>query len=492
MLTGWRLTLSKCFVIPQRYVLGLMGFLAVVNAYNMRVCLSVAITAMTTPIVKNATENMDSCPAPEGSHNSSSSGTMGTYNWDSGTQGIILSAFFWGYVVTHMPGGILAEKFGGKHSLGLGIFGTAVFTLLTPIVVKYWDWQGLIVIRVLEGLGEGTTYPALNAMLAQWVPSNERAKIGTLVYAGGQIGTVVGNAVSGALIDYTQSWESVFYLFGALGLLWYIIWSLICYSTPAEHPFISDNERTFLEKEIGANTGNKDNMNIPWKAILMSVPLWALVFAQIGHDWGFFIMVTDLPIYMSEVLKFNIKDNGILSSLPYIVMWIMSMLSAWLCDWLIDRNTVTVSFARKLFTTIASIGPAVFIIAASYAGCDKITVVALFCIGMGLMGTFYPGMKVNALDLSSNYAGTIMAIVNGIGAIAGIVTPILVGNITQNHTVAEWQIVFWISFAVLVVTNIIFVIFASADEQWWNKPQEERYMSENNKNKLNEITITKS
>lgn len=88
-------------------------------------------------------------------------------------------------------------------------------------------------------------------MLAQWVPTNERAKIGTLVYAGGQIGTVVGNAVSGTLIDYTQSWESVFYLFGGVGLLWYIIWSLICYSSPAEHPFISDKERTFLEKEIG-------------------------------------------------------------------------------------------------------------------------------------------------------------------------------------------------------------------------------------------------
>lgn len=51
---------------------------------------------------------------------------------------------------------------------------------------------------------------------------------------------------------------------------------------------------------------------------------------------------------------------------------------------------------------------------------------------MGLMGTFYPGMKVNALDLASNYAGTLMAIVNGIGAITGILTPILVGYITVN------------------------------------------------------------
>lgn len=53
-----------------------------------------------------------------------------------------------------MPGGILAEKFGGKHSLGLGILGTAVFTLLTPVVVKQWNAEGLIAIRVIEGLGE--------------------------------------------------------------------------------------------------------------------------------------------------------------------------------------------------------------------------------------------------------------------------------------------------------------------------------------------------
>lgn len=53
-----------------------------------------------------------------------------------------------------MPGGILAEKFGGKHSLGIGILGTTIFTLLTPIIVRTWDWQGLLAIRIIEGLGE--------------------------------------------------------------------------------------------------------------------------------------------------------------------------------------------------------------------------------------------------------------------------------------------------------------------------------------------------
>jgi ACS family sodium-dependent inorganic phosphate cotransporter len=84
---------------------------------------------------------------------------------------------------------------------------------------------------------------------------------------------------------------------------------------------------------------------------------------------------------------------------------------------------------------IASVGPGIGIIAASYAGCDRTSVVALLTMGTGLMGTFYPGMKVNALDLSPNYAGTLMAIVNGIGALTGIVTPYLVGVLTPDVSV---------------------------------------------------------
>lgn len=76
--------------------------------------------------------------------------------------------------------------------------------------------------------------------------------------------------------------------------------------------------------------------------------------AQIGHDWGFFTMVTDLPKYMKDVLKFNVKENGVWSSLPYIIMWGVSMGSGWLCDWLIVKGYMSVSFARKFFTTIGN------------------------------------------------------------------------------------------------------------------------------------------
>lgn len=54
---------------------------------------------------------------------------------------------------------------------------------------------------------------------------------------------------------------------------------------------------------------------------------------------------------------------------------------------------------------------------------------------MGLMGAYYPGVKVNALDLSSNYAGLLMAITNGLGAITGIITPYLIGEIATHVSI---------------------------------------------------------
>lgn len=76
------------------------------------------------------------------------------FDWDEETQGFILSAFYYGYIVTHLPGGMLAERFGGKYTLGFGVLSTAVFTLLTPWAVDFGGATGLIILRVLEGLGE--------------------------------------------------------------------------------------------------------------------------------------------------------------------------------------------------------------------------------------------------------------------------------------------------------------------------------------------------
>lgn len=78
---------------------------------------------------------------------------VGEFNWDEEEQGIILGCFFFGYLVTQMPGGILGQRFGGKWPLGIGLLVTAIFTLLTP-AAAYLGKEALIAVRVLQGVGE--------------------------------------------------------------------------------------------------------------------------------------------------------------------------------------------------------------------------------------------------------------------------------------------------------------------------------------------------
>ena len=67
--------------------------------------------------------------------------------------GWILSAFFYGYILTQIPGGWLAERVGGKWVFGVGVVMTSLLTLLTPLAAFTNIWL-LVTVRVLEGFFE--------------------------------------------------------------------------------------------------------------------------------------------------------------------------------------------------------------------------------------------------------------------------------------------------------------------------------------------------
>jgi ACS family sodium-dependent inorganic phosphate cotransporter len=75
------------------------------------------------------------------------------FDWDSKTQGLVLSSFFYGYIVTQILGGWLAGRLGGNRVYGIGVAATAVFTLLTPPLANSSVYL-LVAVRVIEGLFE--------------------------------------------------------------------------------------------------------------------------------------------------------------------------------------------------------------------------------------------------------------------------------------------------------------------------------------------------
>ncbi|KAE8736957.1 hypothetical protein FOCC_FOCC017587, partial [Frankliniella occidentalis] len=327
-----------------------MGMLGMINCFTMRACLNVAITRMTPPPNTSTASLEDSCPFEAVSGPASNISTVHQeyrFNWDSEAIGLVLGSFYIGYILTHIPGGVIADRFGGKHTLGFGVLITAICTFLTPWACEVGDVAGAVVVRIIMGLGEGVTFPAIFVLLAKWAPKQERNLIGTIVLAGPQVGTLVGNALSGHLLQL-YDWITVFYVYGALGLAWYFFWLILCYSEPSDHPFISDKELIYLNENVtGAQEDKeKQHASTPWVPMLSSLPVLALILTEVGHDWGFYTMITDLPKYMSDVQHFNIASNGMLSALPFLCMWISSMLLSALGDFITKQQVMSNTLLR--------------------------------------------------------------------------------------------------------------------------------------------------
>jgi MFS family permease len=137
--------------------------------------------------------------------------------WDETAQGVVLSAFYWGYICTQLPGGWLAPRYGSKLVFGWGLTWAAIFTLIWPFTAD--NFYLTVFIRVLTGFGEGVTYPAVYNQLAKWFPKTEKTSWASALGVAPSIGTVLANGVSPLIIDYLR-WESVFYIAGGFGIVW--------------------------------------------------------------------------------------------------------------------------------------------------------------------------------------------------------------------------------------------------------------------------------
>ena len=79
--------------------------------------------------------------------------TTGEFDWNPQVQSYIVGSFFMGYVVTQIPAGRMAERFGSKRLLSASILLASIFTLLCPIAARF-HYLAFIGCRILIGLSE--------------------------------------------------------------------------------------------------------------------------------------------------------------------------------------------------------------------------------------------------------------------------------------------------------------------------------------------------
>lgn len=463
--------------IPVRYQFTFLAFVGIVFNYALRVNINLVITNMVNQTALDIRNNVTSSTDPA---------KDGPFVWDSVVTGDIVGMFFAGYMVFQMLGGRVAEISGGKRVLAVSMTGVSVLTLLIPVAAKLSGEEGypyaLVVIRVFMGLFEASAFPCVTSMLARWAPEQERSTMSTLIMAGSQVGTIVGFFLSGILSD-AWGWESVFYIEGGLCFVWILLWFLLVADTPSTHPRISASERDFIISNLPATAS--ETLPIPWLAILTSLPFWAILVGNVGNNWGFHLLIAELPQYLKKIFPEYMKDSttvGIWSAVPYATMWACSIVFSITSDYLIRTNKLSTAVVRKSMQTISQLGPAIcLLVLGLYVSnenkADTLTLtLAMFTTAVGALGALYSGWITNPQDIAPNFAGTILGLTNCAGSIPGFVSPAVASAIINDDetNTDKWRTVWLICVGILVLDTVIFVVFADGKPQSWNAPKEKK------------------
>ncbi|XP_026321609.1 sialin [Hyposmocoma kahamanoa] len=356
----------------------------------------------------------------------------GPFEWSSQIQGIILSCYFWGYLVSQMPGGRIAEILSAKWVMFFSVTINVICTLLTPVMAQA-HYIAVIFMRVGEGIGGGVTFPAMHVLLSKWAPPAERSVLSTLVYAGTALGTVISMFMAGVLTD-NLGWESVFYVMGGLSCIWCILWVILVQDSPQQQSIISVEERNMIVTSLGGTNDDRGHkkLPVPWHAVLRSKPFWAILVAHTCSNWGWYMLLIKLPSYMHDVLHLNMNEIAVATSLSFLCLWFFSMALSKTLDWLRGKEIITTTTARKTSTLIASVVPTVCLLAICFSGDSRGAPVALMAIAVTSYGGMFCGFLSNHIDIAPNYAGSLMAITNTVATIPGIVVPVFVGSFIDN------------------------------------------------------------
>ncbi|XP_026495532.2 sialin isoform X1 [Vanessa tameamea] len=487
-------------MVPARYVLAILGSIGMAIVYGLKVNLSVAMVGMLNHTAIEASvhdvQDDDNFTAPAEDMQCDTTGNStsakeadGPFPWSSEIQGIVLSCYFWGYFVSQIPGGRIAELFSAKWVMFFSVTINVVCTLLTPVMAEA-HYVAVVVMRVGEGIGGGVTFPAMHVLLSKWAPPAERSVLAALVYAGTSLGTVISMLMAGVLTA-TLGWESVFYVMGGLSCAWCVLWVWLVQDSPQSQPLISVEEREMIVTSLGGKANDqehKQKLAVPWKAVFTSGPFLAILVAHACSNWGWYMLLIELPFYMKQVLKFNMTENAVTTALPFLSLWFFSIGLSRGLDWLRSREIITTSTARKIGTLFASLVPAACLLGLSFVRCDRAAAVSLTALGVTAIGGMFCGFLSNHIDIAPNFAGTLMAITNTVATIPGIVVPIFVGILTHgNQTISAWRIIFFVTIALYVVEIVVYTIFGSGEEQSWNKVPEVDEKSEGTPLKNEEI-----
>ncbi|PWA97546.1 phosphate transporter 4,2 [Artemisia annua] len=380
------------------------------------------------------------------------------HGWSSSFLGIVQSSFLWGYIFSSVIGGALVDKYGGKRMIAWGVFLWSLATLLTPWAANH-STASLLAVRAFFGLAEGVAFPAMNILLSGWFPCNERATAVGLSMGGFHLGNVVGLVLT-PIVMASVGLSGPFYLFSSLGLLWLTTWTLGVTNDPQDSPSISSSELRLIQAgKSKAPPPLKKGELPPLRLLLSKMPTWAIIFANVTNNWGYFVLLSWMPVYFKTVFNVNLKQAAWFSAVPWGTMAFSGYVAGAASDYLIKAGH-SLTFVRKVMQSIGFIGPGLALLCLNYA---KTPVVAsvLITVALSFSAFSQAGFLLNMQDIAPQYAGFLHGISNSAGTLAAIISTIGTGYFVQ--WLGSFQAFLTVTAGLYFVTAIFWNVYATGE-----------------------------
>ncbi|KAK4432308.1 putative anion transporter 3, chloroplastic [Sesamum alatum] len=378
------------------------------------------------------------------------------HGWSTSFLGVVQSSFLWGYMCSSVIGGALVDKYGGKRVIGWGAALWSLATLLTPWAANH-STATLLAVRAFFGLAEGVALPSMNNLLSRWFPTSERATAVGISMGGFQLGNVVGLVLT-PLAMSSIGISGPFVLFTSLGFLWLMTWIYRVPNDPQESNSISKAELRLIQ--AGKSDSHVMKTKLPSLALLFSkLPTWAIVLANITNNWGYFVLLSWMPVYFKTVFGVNLKQAAWFSAVPWGTMAISGYAAGASSDYLIKSGYSTTS-ARKIMQSIGFIGPGISLLCLNYAKTPSVAAVFM-TMALSLSSFSQAGFLLNMQDIAPQYAGFLHGISNSAGTMAAIISTIGAGFFV--HWLGSFQSFLSLTACLYFATTIFWNLYATGE-----------------------------
>jgi MFS family permease len=332
---------------------------------------------------------------------------QGELHLSAGELGVLLSAFYYGYVLAMAPVGWLAEKYGAQRVLATCAGVWSLATLCTGFASSF---AGLLVLRLLLGVGESAAFPCASKLLAQTVRVSRLGVANGVLSFGYLLGPAVGTLLGGLLMT-RFGWRPVFILFGVCSLAWLVPWRGVVVAPAAPEPVASERVPAFRE-------------------ILKQRALWGAAIGLFSGNYGFYFILAWLPFYLVKTRGFSIEAMAWTASWAYLLNAVSALFMGWLSDrWVRSGRSPTVVY--KGVMGIFNLGGIACMI--GMVTLPTTASIATLCVYEVLAGLSSPAIfAIPQIFAGPRAAGRWVGVQNTVGGLAGLVAPAITGVVIDR------------------------------------------------------------